>query len=87
MVFLVEEESISNAMNDSDLLRATTVSWAAGSSSSSSSGGLGNHTTDVTAAVKLEAVVEQLVSQATLDKVTFVFGMVLIPMFLSLIHI
>ena len=81
MVFLVEEESISNAMNDSDLLRATTASWAAGSSSSSSSSGLGNHTTDVTAAVKLEAVVEQLVSQATLDKVTFVFGMVLIPMF------
>ena len=72
----MEEESISNAMTDSDLLTATTASWAAEAGSSS----LSNHS-DVTTAVKLDVAVEQMVSQATLDKVTFVFGMVLIPMF------
>ncbi|XP_070200445.1 allatostatin-A receptor-like [Littorina saxatilis] len=78
MVFLLNEDNMSSIMNHTGFLTtATTLPWADSSHDHNFSV---NHS-DMTTVVKLDAEVQQLVTKATLDKVTFAFGMVLIPLF------
>ena len=82
MVFLVDEDHISSSamMNDSHLLGTGTITTTTSSSWATEGGGdllllaANNHSDVVSAVVKLDAVaaatVEQVVSKATLDKVT-----------------
>ena len=89
MVFLVDEDHICSSamMNDSHLLGTGTTTTTSSSSWATEGGGdllllaVNNHSDVVSAVVKLDAVaaatVEQVVSKATLDKVTCSLSVVL----------